>query len=210
MPGIRHTLVLGKIDDDSNTTKSRPSDWNATHEITNLPIAKLASNAKGSEFLGSTVLASAAVTTGALTISTRKSLFILVRSTGLSVADKICIRLNGNSGANYWDRHIKNNATLPNTFDNLENPSTTLWRLQYTATLQPAGVQIIMNNLSTNSKIALILPANSTGSASTANTLDYGWGEYVSNTQVTTIELLTLGGTATLGAGSGFSVFGKD
>jgi hypothetical protein len=165
----------------------------------------------GMEELGSIRLGSAAVTTGVLTIPAREQLFLLCNIAGYSGGDIASLRFNGDTGANYWDRHLTAAAggvTLVNT----QTASTTLIRLAGNAVTTGRSVAVSIMNLAAVSKSVAIAPVQTnTGTAATVGVMDIGGGEWVNTTaQITSIEMRTAGGSITLSAGSGFTVYGSN
>jgi hypothetical protein len=67
-------------------------------------------------------------------------------------------------------------------------------------------------NLATVSKsVGISHVQTNTGSAATAGTLDFGGGEWVNTSaQITSIEMRTQGGSITMPAGTGFTVYGSN
>jgi hypothetical protein len=67
-----------------------------------------------------------------------------------------------------------------------------------------------LTNNSSTSKVGMVYGQTSTGSAATAGAVEYGGFEWVNTTaQITSIQMITAGG-ATLSAGTGFSVSGRN
>ena len=162
------------------------------------------------ERLGSIRLSSSAVTTGVLTIPAREQLFLLCNIAGYSGGGDIAsLRFNGDTGTNYWDRHITAAAggvTLVNT----QNASTTLIRLAGNAVTTGRSVSVSIMNLATVSKsVGISHVQTASGAAATVGGLDIGGGEWVNTSaQITSIEMRTAGGSVTMPAGTGFTVFG--
>lgn len=167
-------------------------------------------NPDGYDFLGSVKLASAAQTTGALTIAPRDLLLLQVRVTGYSGGDIASLRFNGDTAANYWSRHVSI-AAAGVTMTNAETASATLARLHpLTSTQQRSSIHAITNN-ATTSKVGTVHAQTSSGAAGTIPVLEFGGFEWVNTSaQITSITLLTAGGSITLSAGSGFAVFGRN
>lgn len=163
------------------------------------------------EKLGSIRLGSAAVTTGVLTIPAREQLFLLINITGYSGGDIAALRFNGDTAANYWTRHITY-ATGGVTATDNPTASATLLRLAGNSVTQGRSVQCAIMNLATVSK-SVSFPAiqTNTGAAATVGVLNIGGGEWVNTSaQITSIEMRTAGGSITLSAGSGFTVYGSN
>lgn len=164
------------------------------------------------ERLGSLRLASAATTTGVLTIPAREQLLIQVNIAGYGGGDIAALRFNGDTATNYWDRHLTA-AAGGTTWVNTQTVATTntMIRLAGTTTTQGRSVTCTVMNIATISKsVGLSHIQTNTGSAGTAGTLDFGGGEWINTSaQITSIEMITAGG-ATLTAGSGFIVYGSN
>jgi hypothetical protein len=163
----------------------------------------------GWDFLAATQLGSAAATTGAITIPARHMLLVAVRVTSLSASDTAALRFNGDSGANYWDRQL---SSVPGgaSWVNTQTLSTTQMRIMAPAGITGFARLIFLTNLATNPKVASWGGAIGTGAAGTAGNIGIGGGEWVNTAaQITTIELKSTGGSALLGANSGFAVFGR-
>ena len=83
----------------------------------------------GLELLGTTVLGSSQPNTSTLTIAARTKLIIVINITGYdSGGDIAALRFNGDSGNNYWDRHMTA-ASMIAVFTNTQNASTNQIRL---------------------------------------------------------------------------------
>lgn len=164
------------------------------------------------ERLGSIRLSSSAVTTGVLTIPAREQLFLLCNIAGYSGGGDIAsLRFNGDTGTNYWDRHItsvQGGVVLVNT----QNASTSLIRLAGNAVTTGRSVTVsIMNLASVSKSVGISHVQTNTGAAATVGGLDIGGGEWVNTSaQITSIEMRTAGGSVTMPAGTGFTVFGSN
>ena len=165
----------------------------------------------GLEVLGSIRLGSSAVSTGVLTIPAREYLFLIINIAGYSGGDIASLRFNGDSGANYWDRHITY-AAGTTTATNVQNLSTTLIRLAGNNTTQGRVVTASIMNLSNVTKAVGISHLQTlTGAAGTGGVLNIGGGEWANTSaQITSIEMRTAGGSITMPAGTGFKVFGAN
>lgn len=164
----------------------------------------------GYDFLGKTAITgSASATSPVLTIEARDMLLVQVRVLGYSGAGDIAsLRFNGDTGANYWSRSISI-ATGGVTLTNAQNASATLARLHPTAvTVQRSSLHAITNNLAT-SKIGTISAQTGSGAAATVPIIEFGGFEWVNTSaQITSIQLLTAGGSVTMPVGTGFAVWG--
>jgi hypothetical protein len=167
-------------------------------------------NPLGYEFLGSYKFASSLQTSPAITIAPRDLLLIQVRVTGYSGSDIASLRFNGDSGTNYWSRSISV-AAGGTTMTNAQNASATLARLHPTGTTQQRSSLHAVTNFATKSKVGTISAQTSSGSAATIPELEFGGFEWVNTTaQITSVTLLTAGGSITMPAGTGFAVFGRN
>lgn len=164
----------------------------------------------GMEDIGSIRLTASAATTGVLTIPAREQLMLIVNIAGYSGGDIASLRFNGDSGANYWDRHLSS-AQGGVTWTNTQTASTTLIRLAANAVTQGRTVMVGIMNLATASKPVTIQCCTLTGAAATPGLMDVGIGEWVNTTaQITSIEMRTAGGSITMPAGTGFTVYGSN
>jgi hypothetical protein len=157
--------------------------------------------------IGSLRLTASAITTGVLTIPAYEQLMLLCNIAGYSGGDIASLRFNGDTGANYWDRHLMS-AAAATTFTNAQNASTTLIRLAGNAVTQGRTVQVSIMNLATASKPVSMQVCTLTGAAGTVGNADIGWGN--TSAQITSIEMRTAGGSITMPAGTGFTVYGSN
>lgn len=166
------------------------------------------------EFLGSLRLSSAAVSTGVLSIPARERLTVHCNVAGYSGTDIASLRFNGDTGTNYWDRHIVWNAaataaTIPTGGATAQNLSTTLIRLAGNGVTTAQMVVVDIINILGVSKAVCMTVQTASGAAGTGGVLDIGGGEWVNTTaQITSVEMRTAGGTITMPAGTSISVFG--
>lgn len=167
----------------------------------------------GWELLGGKKLTAAANSTGAITIPPRDELMIVVRINGSSGADIPALRFNGDTGANYWDRHITwaaNGAATP-TPANVQNVSTTMARLAGATGAGMRNFTAMIGNQPGWQKVGTISAATSTGGATAAGTLDNGAFEWANTTtQITSVTLLMAGGTVTMNTDCGILIFGRN
>lgn len=162
------------------------------------------------EFLGSTRLAGAAVSTGALTIAARDELLVKVIVTGYSGADIASLRFNGDAGANYNSRYIHSVAGGV-VLTNNQNVSQTLMRLFAIGVTTARSAWLAINNRLATAKGVQVNPFSPSGAAGTAPGVEFGGGEWVNTAaQITSIEMRTAGGANTLSAGSGLMVWGRN
>jgi hypothetical protein len=151
-----------------------------------------------------------AVSSGVLTIEPRKILRCAVNIGGYSGGDIASLRFNGDSGSNYWDRHITW-AAGGTTAVNTQNISTQLVRLAGNAVTQGRVVQVVIMNVASITKpVGISHLQTLTGSAATAGVLDIGGGEWVNTSaQITSIEMRTAGGSITMPAGTRIDIYGS-
>lgn len=160
------------------------------------------------EFLGSLRLSASAITTGVLQIPARERLSIHCNIAGYSGGDIASLRFNGDTGANYWDRHITF-AAAGAAGTNVQTASTTLMRLAGNAVTQNRMVVVDVLNVLNVSKVCCMTVQTGSGAAATIPVLDIGGGEWVNTTaQITSVEMRTAGGSITMPAGTSISVFG--
>lgn len=164
----------------------------------------------GLDYLGSTSCAANCQTTATLTFPARDFLIIYIRIASYQGSDIGSLRFNGDSGTNYWDRHITV-ATGGTTLTDVPTASTTLIRLAGNAVAQGRTVEVHCMNQLAKSKPCQITVQTLTGAAGTVGIMDFGGGEWVNTTaQITSLAMLTAGGSITMGSGTGFAVFGKN
>jgi hypothetical protein len=164
----------------------------------------------GMEDIGSIRMSASGVSTGVLTIPAREQLMLIVNIAGYSGGDIASLRFNGDSGTTYWDRHISW-AAGGTTAANTQTPSTTLIRLAANGVTQGRTVMVGIMNLANVSKPVTIQCCTLTGAAATVGLMDVGIGEWVNTSaQITSIEMRTAGGSITMPAGTGFTVYGSN
>lgn len=161
--------------------------------------------------LASVKLGAAAQTTGAISIQNSAAydaLMVVASITGYSGNDIASLRFNGDTAANYWDRHL-NAAAGGTVLTNTQNVSSTLIRLGATGVTTGRIVTAMIQNAQASAKEVSISVTTGTGAAATAGLFDVGHGEWINTTSViTSITMLTAGGTITMNAGTGFAVYG--
>jgi hypothetical protein len=163
------------------------------------------------DFLGSTKLVSAAVTTGVVTISARDILCVLVRVTGYSSGDIASLRFNADSGANYWSKGSSAGTTATSITAVTAATSVTLAKMFAANATQGRSAVVSITNNATTEKIGAISGATGSGTAGTGGILEcnsFGWVN--TTAQITSIEMRTFNGVVTLSSGSGFAVFGRN
>jgi hypothetical protein len=153
-------------------------------------------------------MSAAAASSAVVTIPAREQLMLLINISGYGGGDIASLRFNGDSGTNYWDRHItsiQGGVALVNT----QTISTTLLRLAGNSVSTGRIVSCSIMNIANVSKtVGISHLQTGTAAAGTAGTLDFGGGEWVNTSaQITTIQLITAGGQ-NLSIGTGFTVFG--
>lgn len=164
----------------------------------------------GYDFLGSTVFTSSQQASAVVAIPPRDVLQIQVRVTGYSGGDIASLRFNGDTGANYWSRCISW-AAAGTTATNAQNASATLARLFAQTTTLQRSATVGITNYATTSKVGNISAQTSSGSAGTIPVIEFGGFEWVNTSaQITSVQLLTAGGSITMPAGTGFAVFGRN
>ena len=173
------------------------------------------------DFLGSSILSAGANSTPDLTLTyppgsgiaaTRDLLIVLVRVASYggspdATGDIASLRFNGDSGANYWSRHL--HYTLGAWIDE-PLPSQTLIRLAETNSRLSRNVYVQINNLATRGKTCNIKNQTGTADAAVVGSVNVAGGEWVNLVdQITSIQLINQGAN-NMGAGTGFMVFGKN
>lgn len=162
----------------------------------------------GYDFLGSTVLASAATSTS-LSFPARTELLVQVSVTGYGGSDIASFRFNGDSGTHYWSRYLRYGNGTTTAVDST-NVSQTLARLFGGGqTTGRTALVDIANSTSADKFGGLAGPLSGTGSAATAGVVEFGGWEWATTTQITSI-LMFAAAANNLNAGSGFAVYGKN
>lgn len=166
---------------------------------------------RGWDDLGSKVLGSAAATTGVLTIPARDVLLAEVRIVGYGGGGDIAsFRFNGDNAANYTSRYLSSVAGGV-VWVNNQNVSQTLARLfALVVGAIPRNALIGITNFATVPKVGNVNAQTGVASAATGLQLEAGGFQWQNTAaQITSIELLTAGG-ATMLAGTGFAVLGRN
>jgi hypothetical protein len=163
------------------------------------------------EFLGSASLTAAATSLASGTLAARDELMIVARIVSLSVADIPALRFNGDTAANYWTRYLTA-ATGVATVANAQTASALMARLSGVSVTNGRTFSVIMSNRLASTKVGTVDAATGSGAAATIPATDItGSFEWINTTaQVTSVTLLAAGGTATMGIGSGFVVYGRN
>lgn len=172
----------------------------------------------GLDYLGSTVLLAGAHETDVVTFSfggvaaTRDFLWVFVRiasygGTPDATGDIGSLRVNGDSGTNYWSRHLYFDA---GTWNDISLASQTLIRLAPTNSRLSRNVFITINNLANRSKTFNIKNQTGTNDAAVPGSVNIAGGEWVNAVdQITSMQLVNAGSN-NMGTGSGFIVFGRN
>lgn len=186
------------------------------------PTRDLNKEARGVERLGGAKIPLGAPGQTSLTAGLRSStdiIIIQIRCTGLSAVDTLGLRFNGDNTASYWN-HNDVSSQGNATFSNENEISQTSIRLAITISgltnNDDGGTQSRFcfgwfNNTAGVEKIGQWFQCRATNAVATPGTLFFGTGSWVKTGQrITSVTLVTGGGVATMNAGTGFSVFGKD
>lgn len=164
-------------------------------------------NIPGMERLGSTSLAAGATTTATVTIAVRKTLFIGVSIAGYAGGgDVASLRFNGDTGNNYWSRHITANTGAATLADN-PTAATSAIRLGL-ATTQARVAWVVCGNVGV-AHICRIDSAIGTGSTAVAQLNVAGAGAWNNTADITSVIMVAPGG-ANMNTGSGFVVYGSN
>jgi hypothetical protein len=167
------------------------------------------STATGLEFLGSTLMGSAAASSSVVTIPARDYLEIYVRVTGYGGSDIASLRFNGDTGNNYWSRYLSaaaGGAVLTNN----QNVSQAFARLFASGTTLGRTAVLGLSNAQTATKVGVVNGNTATNAAGTAGVIEFGGFEWVNTAaQITTVQLVTAGGQ-TMSIGTGFEVYGMN
>jgi hypothetical protein len=167
-------------------------------------------NPQSWDFLTSFTFGSSLQTSGAISFDARDELWVVSRVTGYSGSDIASFRFNGDTSTNYWSRSISF-AAASTTATNAEFASATLARLHPTATTLQRSSSHLISNIATKSKVGTIQAQTGSGSAATIPVIEFGGFEWVNTSaQITSITMLTAGGSITMAAGTGFAVFGRN
>lgn len=164
----------------------------------------------GWELLNAYTFPGGTATSGALTVSARDELMIVVRILSLSVADIPALRFNADTGTHYQSRYVTC-ADGGVTMTNVATASTTMARLSGLSSDKPRVIQAIMNDHRDWEKAATVTSRVNTGAVAATPALDVAGGyEWVNSAaQVTSVTLLTVGG-ANVGGNSQILIFGRD
>jgi len=165
--------------------------------------------AKGMEYLGGAEANAAVATLGPVVFRPRDMLFIMVRVTSLSVAGIPALRFNDDAGANYWDRNLTAAAGGATFAESTVQSGTSLRLGGVAATTGKVGMAVVMNDLASTKNVIGEM-TTITASATVISALQILSGEWGNTTeQIEAVSMFSTGG-GTLGADSGFGIFGKD
>lgn len=155
---------------------------------------------------------SAAQTSGAITVPAFDELMIVCRVVSLSAGDIVALQFNSDTGNNYRSRYIVNNATSGVTLTDVPTATTNMARLSGISDAGQRTITAVINNRLGTAKVGTVVSTLGTGSVSTQHKIDLAGGfEWVNTSaQITSVTMLTAGGTATMATDSGFQVFGRD
>lgn len=167
------------------------------------------------DFLGSTVLTASAQTTASVAWTGSYDLLLVqVTVTSYSGSDIASLRFNGDAGTatTYSTRYLSSAAAATTFATNSSNQSASLARLFSQGTTLGRSALVAISNSSTAGVFKYGAVSSSWvgagATAATAPPIDIGNFFYTGN-QITSMLLLTAGGTVTMGAGTGFAVFGR-
>ncbi len=152
--------------------------------------------------IGRTTLASAASSISVQSLPAVKNLFILVKLTGTSPAVVIQMRLNNDSGTNYFDRQTY--RWVDGGTVGISQTSLTLTHLTVEATGEHL-TQIFVLNWA-NQKKVLLAETVIAGTAADSSQMTGCWNNMVD--QITRVDVLV--GSGTFNSGSEVVVFGCD
>lgn len=168
--------------------------------------------AQGLEYLagGEYQVGAAPTSIGPVFFPARDVLMVIFRASSLSAADQLAFRFNEDAGANYWDRNLAAAVGGATFAETATNTSTMIRAGRDLGTLPRIGILIVMNKINVPKPVTCQV-AMGTGAAATVGDLQFGNGEWVNTTApITSMTMLSAGGTATFGVDTGLGVFGKD
>ena len=173
----------------------------------------LSPEAQGFQRLGGIKTAEAVASLGPLYFDAKDILMVQGWCTTLSSGDTIGFQFNSDASAAYSFAPLyADPVTTSNVFTGSAAVSQPMLELHNDAgTTQTRFFFVTIANRVGMPKMAGWRMAKSTGSAATVGGLYAGVGQYYNLTaNISSMTLRTATGTVTMGAGSGFSVFGKD
>jgi hypothetical protein len=159
--------------------------------------------------LGSVKLLTTAATSSVLTFAAYDELTVQILITAYGGSDVASLRFNGDTGTNYWTRYITCNAGAVVLAD-VPNPADTM--IQSGApTANGRSVEMVITNPLAKSKVITVSTQFGNGNTTVSGQINLGGvGEWINTTaQITSMQMLTKAGN-TMGAGSGFVVFGRN
>lgn len=161
-------------------------------------------------YLGSVEMTSSAASSSTLAFGDYELLRIIVKTRGMDVSDIPCLRFNGDTGSNYWNRFltaVAGGTTLVNT----QNTSGDRLRLTASGSTLHQIIDVLVNNFEFSNKVAVISGQRGTSNVTTAGIAQVsGGGEYVASSDwISSVQLLSNGGNNILDE-SGFAVWGKN
>ena len=166
----------------------------------------------GLDYLGSTVLAASAHETAVVTIEPRDFLwiYVLISAYGGSpdaTGDIGSLRFNGDTGNNYWSRHLYYDAGV---WNDVVTASTNLIRLAPTNSRLSRNVFCTINNRANRGKTVNMKNQTGTADAAVVGQVNIAGGEWVNLVdQITSVQMVDAGANNLI-TGSGFIVLGKN
>ena len=169
-------------------------------------------SAWGRDFLGRTKLAASAHETAVVTIEPRDILWIQVYITAYGgtpdvTGDIGSLRFNGDTGNNYWTRHLYYDA---GAWNDVVTASTSLIRLAPTNSRLSRNVLCTVNNQDNRSKTVNMKNQTGTNDATVAGQVNIAGGEWVNLTdRITSVQLVNAGSNNLI-TGTGFYIEGAN
>jgi len=169
-------------------------------------------SAWGRDFLGRTKLAASAHETAVVTIEPRDILWIQVYITAYGgtpdvTGDIGSLRFNGDTGNNYWTRHLYYDA---GAWNDVVTASTSLIRLAPTNSRLSRNVLCTVNNQVNRSKTVNMKNQTGTNDATVAGQVNIAGGEWVNLTdRITSVQLVNAGSNNMI-TGTGFYIEGAN
>lgn len=167
----------------------------------------------GWRLAGFWLAASALVTSPAIAIAAFDELQIVIRIPSLSATDFPAIRFNGDTGTNYRSDYINRALSSGVTFTDVAQASGTMAKLTGLTSAAQRQITTTVNNLLGSTKLGTVVSSFGSAAAGTQPTgLDLcGDIEWINTTaQITSVTLLTFGGTATMPIGAGMQIYGRN
>lgn len=162
-------------------------------------------NYNGLDFLGFGTTAAGTVT---VPIQARDYLKFLVRVNSYGPpGDIVSLQFNGDSGANYWWRHMTA-AAGGAVWANTQGVSASLIQLADATTQLGRTIEVDVINNAVKSKSCNIRTQTLTGAAGTAGIVSLGGGEWVNTSvQITSVTMIDVGA---VGFSANIAIFGKN